>query len=103
MMQHYKREQNAYILFMSIELMVSASNSLKSKRRVIKSITERLRNKFNVSVAEMDYMDLWQRSLIGLTMVSNDKRLITRSADAIENFVREFHEVALLDITVEIF
>jgi len=48
-------------------------------------------------------MDLWQRSLIGLTMVSNDKRLIMRSADAIENFVREFHEVALLDITVEVF
>ena len=101
-MQHYKREQNAYILFMSIELMVSASNSLKSKRRVIKSITQRLRNKFNVSVAEMDYTELWQRSLIALTMVSNDKRLISKSADAIENFLREFHEVSLLDITVEV-
>ena len=86
-MQHLiKREQNAYILFMSIELMVSTSNSLKGKRRIIKSIIERLRNKFNISVAEVDYMDLWQRSVIGLTMVSNDKRLISRSADAIENF-----------------
>jgi hypothetical protein len=102
-MQHFKREQNAYILFMSIELMVSASNSLKSKRRVIKSITDRLRNKFNVSVAEVDFNDLWQRSLIGLTMVSNDKGLINRSAGSIENFLREFHEVALLDITVEVF
>jgi uncharacterized protein YlxP (DUF503 family) len=87
---------------MSVELMVSASNSLKTKRRVIKSITDRLRNKFNVSVAEVDYNDLWQRSLIGMTMISNDKRLIDRSVDAIENFLREFHEVALLDITVEV-
>lgn len=102
-MQYFKREQNGYILFMSIELMVSASNSLKAKRRVIKSIIDRLRKKFNVSVAEMDYMDLWQRSIIGLTMVSNDKRFITRSADAIESFLREFHEVALLDIKVEVF
>jgi len=102
-MQHFKREQSAYILFMSVELMVSASNSLKTKRRVIKSITERLRNKFNVSVAEIDYMNLWQRSLIGLTMVSNDKQLINRSANAIENFLREFHEIALLDISVEVF
>lgn len=100
-MQHFRREQNAHILFMTVELMVSASNSLKSKRRVIKSIIDRLRSKFNVSVAEVDYNDLWQRSLIGLTMVSNDKRMINRSADAIENFLREFHDVALLDITVE--
>ena len=102
-MQHFKREKSAYILYMSVELMVSASNSLKTKRRVIKRITERLRNKFNVSVAEMDYTNLWQRSLIGLTMVSNDKQLINRSANAIENFLREFHEIALLDISVEVF
>jgi uncharacterized protein YlxP (DUF503 family) len=98
-----KTQQTAYILFMSIELMISDSNSLKSKRRIVKSIIDRLRNKFNISVAEIDYMDLWQRALIGISMVSNDKRLITRSASAVENFVREFYEVQLLDINVEVF
>lgn len=102
-MQYHKSTQtNAYILYMTIELMVSASQSLKTKRRVIKSIINRLKNKFNLSVAEIDYMDLWQRSLLGITMVSNDRRLINRSADAIENFMREFHEVELLDISVEV-
>jgi len=70
---------------------------------VIKSIIDRLRNKFNISVAGIDYMDLWQRSLIGITMVSNDKRLIGKSSDAIENFVREVYAVQLLYITVEVF
>jgi len=103
-MSHFnKRQESAYILFMSVELMITDSNSLKTKRRVIKSIIDRLRNKFNISVAEIDYMDLWQRSLIGITMVSNDKRLIGKSSDAIENFLREFYEVQLLDITVEVF
>lgn len=98
-----KRQDKAYILFMSVELMISDANSLKTKRRVVKSIVDRLRNKFNLSVAEVGYMDLWQRALIGVTMVSNDKRLIGRSASAIENFLREFYEVQLLDITVEVF
>ena len=102
MQHHLKRQKNAYILFMSIELLISASNSLKTKRRVIKSITDQLRKKFNLSVAEIDYLDLWQRSVLGLSMVSNDKRLISSCSDAIENFLREFHEVELLDITVEV-
>jgi uncharacterized protein YlxP (DUF503 family) len=98
-----KRQENAYILFMSVELMISDSNSLKTKRRVVKSIIDKLRHKFNLSVAEIDYLELWQRALIGITMVSNNKRLIGRSADAIESFLREFYEVQLLDITVEVF
>ena len=98
-----KRQENAYILLMSIELMISDSNSLKTKRRVVKSIIDRLRNKFNLSVAEIDYLDLWQRSLIGITMISNDKQMISRTTHAIENFVREFYEVQLLDINVEVF
>jgi len=97
-----RRQENAYILFMSVELMISDSNSLKAKRRVLKSIINRLRNKFNLSVAEIDYMDLWQRALIGITMISNDKKLIGKSADAIENFLREFYEVQLLDINTEV-
>ena len=98
-----KRQENAYILFMSVELMISDSNSLKTKRRVVKRIIDKLRHKFNLSVAEIDYLELWQRALIGVTMVSNNKRIIARSADAIESFLREFYEVQLLDITVEVF
>ena len=97
------REQNAYILFMSIEILIDTSNSLKSKRRVIRSITDRLRQKFNLSLAEIDYLDRWQRSVIGLSMVSNDKRLLHQSAAAIENFMREFPNIELSTINVDIF
>lgn len=97
------QNQNAYILFMSIELLVEESGSLKAKRRVVKSIISRLRNKFNISVSEVGYLDQWQRAMIALSMVCNDKKLTTQSAAAIENFLRESFEVQLLDINIEIF
>jgi uncharacterized protein YlxP (DUF503 family) len=96
------KTQNVFILFMTVELIVSASNSLKTKRRVVKSIISQLRNKYNMSVAEIDYLDRWQRALIGMSMVSNDQRLVRKCAASVENFMREFHEVELLDISIEV-
>jgi uncharacterized protein YlxP (DUF503 family) len=96
------RSQNAFVLLMTIDLLISASTSLKAKRSVVKSIIHQLRNKYNLSVAEIDFLDRWQRALIGLSMVSNDQRLIKQTAASVESFVREFHEVQLLDITIEV-
>jgi uncharacterized protein YlxP (DUF503 family) len=45
---------------------------LKDKRQVVKSLKDRLRHKFNVSVAEIDYQDLWQRALVAAVTVSSD-------------------------------
>ena len=55
------------------ELFISESSSLKEKRMIIKSFKERVINKFNVSVAEIDYQDKWQRALIAFATVSNKK------------------------------
>lgn len=49
------------------------SHSLKDKRHFVKSLKDRLRSKFNVSVAEIDYQDLWQRGLVAVVTVSPDK------------------------------
>jgi uncharacterized protein YlxP (DUF503 family) len=57
-----------------IELDIPASASLKDKRRVMKSVVARLRRDYNVSVAEIDAMDQWQRAVIGIVTVSNDAR-----------------------------
>ncbi len=48
--------------------------SLKGKRRVLKSITSQLRNRFNVAVAEVDDNELWQLATLGVCCLSNDKR-----------------------------
>jgi uncharacterized protein YlxP (DUF503 family) len=56
-----------------LELRLDEAHSLKDKRHYVKSLKDRLRSKFNVSVAEIDYQDLWQRALIAVATVSSDQ------------------------------
>ena len=62
----------AAIGVLTLELRLEDSHSLKEKRHVVESLKTRLRNKFNVSVAEIDYQDLWQRAAIAAVTVSSD-------------------------------
>jgi uncharacterized protein YlxP (DUF503 family) len=57
---------------LTLELRLGDSHSLKDKRHVVKGLKDRLRNRFNVAVAEVDYHDLWQRALISVVTVSAD-------------------------------
>ncbi len=57
-----------------IELDIPASASLKDKRSVVRSVVARLRREYNISVAEVDALDQWQRAVIGIVTVSNDAR-----------------------------
>jgi uncharacterized protein YlxP (DUF503 family) len=56
---------------LTLELRIDDSHSLKDKRHVVKSLKDRLRHKFNVSVAEIDHQDLWQRALLAAVTVSS--------------------------------
>jgi len=56
---------------LTLELRIDHAHSLKDKRQVVKSLKDRLRNRYNVSVAEIDYQDLWQRALIAAVTVSS--------------------------------
>ena len=59
---------------MTLEFHLPSCHSLKSKRYVVKSLKDRLFNKFNVSVAEIEYQDAWQRARIAVVTVSGNKR-----------------------------
>ena len=59
-----------YIGVARFDLFIPASTSLKDKRQVVRSVTATIRNKYNVAVAEVDFQDLWQRSAIGVSCVS---------------------------------
>lgn len=63
----------AVIGVLTLELRLENSHSLKEKRHVVQSLKERLRNKFNVAVAEIDYQDLWQRAAVAAVTVSSDQ------------------------------
>jgi len=86
-----------------IDLLIPESDSLKAKRYVLSSIKKRLRNKFNVSVAEVDDNDLWQLATIGICCVSNDNRhtneVLSKAVDFIGN---GRFEVEILDYEIEI-
>jgi len=62
----------ASIGVLTLELRLEHSHSLKDKRHVVLGLKQRLRNRFNVAVAEIDYQDLWQRALIAAVTVSSD-------------------------------
>ncbi len=70
-----------------IKLIIQDTLSLKEKRRVLKSILERVRNRFPVSIAEVGDHDLWQSSLIGFCMVSNEQQVVHATIDKVINFI----------------
>ena len=70
-----------------VTLRLPQNGSLKDKRQVVRSLTTRLRNKFNVSVAEVDDNDRWQTATIGITCVSNDAKHAREQLDRAVAFI----------------
>jgi uncharacterized protein len=74
----------AAIGVLTLELRLEHSHSLKEKRHVLESLKDRLRQKFNVAVAEIDYHDLWQRSVVAAVTVSRDQVFAEKVLRAVE-------------------
>ncbi len=79
------------------------STNLKAKRQVSRSLTAKLRNEFNVAVAEIDDNDLWQRLTLGVCCVSNDSGHANQVLSRVAAFVEDFRgDLVLLDFQIEI-
>jgi uncharacterized protein len=61
------------IAFLTLELRIEAAHSLKDKRQVMRSVKDRLRNSFNISIAEIEVTDLWQRATLGVVSISDSR------------------------------
>ena len=85
----------------TIELHILEPNSLKEKRKVIKSIVSRVKNKFNVSIAEVGYQDKWQRSVLGVAVVSTAQDHANGILSKVVNFVEAMYVADLLDYQIE--
>ena len=87
----------------TLELEIPASQSLKDKRRVVKSLTTRVRQAFNVSIAEVDSLDAWQQATLGIVCVSSDanyaRGMLEKVIDSIE---RMRMDAVIADYSVEI-
>ena len=64
---------------LTLELHIQHAQSLKDKRQVLRSLKDKLRAKFNVAVAELEYHDTWQRSVVGIVTISNEEHHVEES------------------------
>jgi len=75
---------------------------LKDKRRIIKSLTSRIRKSFNVSISEVDCQDLWQRSQLGVAFLTTNVRFAHSVLAKIMDFVEREKDIILIDSKIEI-
>jgi uncharacterized protein YlxP (DUF503 family) len=85
-----------------LSLRLPGNKSLKGKRKVIKSICERLRQRFNLAVAETDAQDLWQTAELGLVAIGNQSGYIDSKLDKAINFVENMQVAEIVDIQREL-
>jgi uncharacterized protein YlxP (DUF503 family) len=84
------------------DLRIRESHSLKQKRHVVKALTAGLRQRFNVSVAEVDHLELWQRATIAVAAVGGQEYHLRRVAAEIERFVDTWPSVEVLAVDVTV-
>ena len=85
-----------------VELHLPGNHSLKGKRRVVKSIKDRVLGRFNVSIAEVDRLDDWQRATLGIACVSNDSRFVNEVLSKVVNLIEGSADALLLDYEIDL-
>lgn len=85
----------------TVELYFPDSQSLKAKRQVLLSVKDRLRDKFNVSIAEVGDQDLWQKAVLGLASVANEQQHVNQVLDQCLNVIRSNPALELIKSQIE--
>jgi hypothetical protein len=85
-----------------LDLLIRESQSLKEKRRMVKQIIDRVKHRFNVSIAEVGNNDIWQSAQLGLCLVSNDRRFTNSSLDTILDFIETINVAEVVKSDIEI-
>jgi len=90
-----------HVLLIKFTLKIPFARSLKDKRSQIKSLKDRLSNRFNASIAEIDGLDNRQQAIMGVCMISNDKSYLDKQYSLVEAMVLEYTELELTNMTRE--
>ena len=85
----------------TVELHIPDQGSLKGKRQVLLSLKDRVRQKFNVSIAELEANDLWQRAVLGVACISNEKRHVNQQMDQVLSMIRRMPSVEVIQSSLE--
>lgn len=89
------------VKLLTLDILFPGCSSLKEKRFVLSSLKTRLRRRFNVSVAEVDYHDKWQRCLLCVAMVAVDHHTVETECNRVLSFVERDHRISIADVTRE--
>ena len=84
-----------------LTMVIPENDSLKGKRKVVKSLIEKARHKFDAAVAEVGDNDLWQKAQVGIALVGNDSQLLGARMQQIVKFIENQYEVEIIDSQVE--
>lgn len=87
---------------LTLELHLGEASSLKEKRRLVKSLLSRLRSRFNVSAAEVDALDSWQRAVLGVVCVANDAVYLDEVMAAVVRYIERDGSVQLTNYSTEV-
>ncbi|SPP64854.1 conserved hypothetical protein [Nitrospira lenta] len=86
----------------TVELWIPESQSLKDKRQVLHSVKDRLRGKFNLSIAEVDGQDLWQKAVLGMACVANDGSHAEQVMEQALNVIKSMPTIELVRVHREL-
>jgi uncharacterized protein len=86
---------------LEIVLYLPESHSLKEKRQIVKSIKDKVHNRFNVAIAEIGDLDLWQKAHLGVCSLGNDRSQVNGRLDQVINFVERMQVAADLDYKID--
>jgi uncharacterized protein len=90
-----------HISLLTTSLSIPHADSLKDKRQVIRSLTARLRQKFNISVSEVEDLDIWRRATIGIVIVSNEAKHNSQVLNKVVEYIENDTEAILDDYQIE--
>ncbi len=94
------RECTHHIGILWVSLFLPSSQSLKHKRMILKSVKDRVRTKFNVSVAELDHQDKWQLATLGAAMIGCDHRHVEENLQSILSFLEKAPGIEISDYQI---
>lgn len=94
--------QGMFVCLVRVRLFMGAVHSLKEKRSIVKSLMEKTRHKFPLSIAEVGDHDLWQSCLVGFALVGNNQGLLEREMEKVLDYMEQTGEAEVVEFNHEI-
>ena len=87
---------------LTVDLYLNQAGTLKEKRMILKSLKDKLRGKFNISITELDHHNKWQRTVLGIAAICNEHAFLNRQLSLILEYINKVRSLEVLDHQIEL-